>query len=379
MSLVFKNTNLPPAQPQTHALVIGVGAYRHLPGGSLYATQPARFTVGLEQLTSPPISAKAITDWLVSTHKNQEAPLGSVELLLSPEGEYADPNGTTFPIEAATFNNIEAAFDRWVERCDTSKQNVALFYFCGHGLDYTTMTLLTEDFGASSGRPWANTIDFNRTYWGMNDCRAETQCYFLDACRDVPKESLQSNGFEPRALKTSQLISLPPRSALIVKSSLQGGKAYAPSGEVSYFTQELLRTLNGFGADRKVGNVWHVTPESLSEGLVSALGWQDRRCSIGGEIQLPKRVIHQIPDPVKCLVRVTCSPPEQHRAARLVMTNQWINPPRIYSRNPSPEPWTEEVESGVYRVEAQFNSEDYQNMENPVFLVYPPEQTCPLP
>ncbi|RCR71261.1 caspase family protein [Larkinella punicea] len=378
MSLVFEKTDFQPNQPQTHAFVIGVGAYRHLPEGDLYNTKPAPFTMGLGQLTSPPISAKAFTDWLISTHRNLDAPLGSIELLISPAGQYKSPNGNNIPVEAATFSNIADAFDRWVARCDESKQNVALFFFCGHGLDYMTTTLLTEDFGASSGRPWENAIDFTTTYTGMIDCQAETQIFFLDACREANKESLKSEGYKPRPLKTSQKTQFPPRAAPIFKSSLQGGTADAIQEEVSFFTQELIRTLNNFGAEDQVEDFWRVTPESLSKGLMNALRWQDRFCSVEGELQIPNKVIHQIPDPVLCRVKVTCSPPERHQAARLIMTQRLVDLPKVYSRNPSIEPWTEEVESGVYRVEAQFDSGIFPRMENPKFIVFPPERNCPL-
>jgi hypothetical protein len=40
MSLVFENKTLTATQEQTHVLVIGVGDYPHLLGGSLFASHP---------------------------------------------------------------------------------------------------------------------------------------------------------------------------------------------------------------------------------------------------------------------------------------------------------------------------------------------------
>ena len=51
------------AGPATHALVIGVGDYPHLNGGSEKRTEQHD---GMEQLTSPPISARLFASWLMS-------------------------------------------------------------------------------------------------------------------------------------------------------------------------------------------------------------------------------------------------------------------------------------------------------------------------
>jgi hypothetical protein len=47
--------------PATHALVIGVGAYPHLIGG----TGRTKYNDGMGQLTSPPISARLFASWLM--------------------------------------------------------------------------------------------------------------------------------------------------------------------------------------------------------------------------------------------------------------------------------------------------------------------------
>ena len=51
------------AGPATHALVIGVGDYPHLNGGTKKRTDQHD---GMEQLTSPPISARQFASWLLS-------------------------------------------------------------------------------------------------------------------------------------------------------------------------------------------------------------------------------------------------------------------------------------------------------------------------
>ena len=81
----------PEIRPATHAFVVGVGRYTFLDGGAHPAAKVAGW--GLKQLSSPPLSATAIADFLLGELDNPKAPLGSVELLLSPEGRYRAPTG----------------------------------------------------------------------------------------------------------------------------------------------------------------------------------------------------------------------------------------------------------------------------------------------
>jgi len=234
MTLIPLSQTPDAAKPQTHAIVIGVGDYPHLRGGSLYDAAASPVTMGLKQLTSPVVSATAFANWLVTKHSNPAAPLGSVELLLSP-GDYQPPgdDAPRVTVETATMENIQNAFDRWYERCDTlngkahdaAKDNVGIFYFCGHGVEYEVLALLPEDFGASKNRPWDTSIDFTKTWYGMGDCKAQTQCYFIDACREAAIDTLKSKGFSPRPLKTSQSLSFPPRAAPILYATPSGQTA----------------------------------------------------------------------------------------------------------------------------------------------------------
>ena len=90
-------------------MVVGVGRYRHLLGGD-----PEKLLdepLGLEQLTSPPVSAEALADWLVQRQcdaargvgfNNPAAPLASVEMLLSPAQTYRRSDGTEVAVEEAS-------------------------------------------------------------------------------------------------------------------------------------------------------------------------------------------------------------------------------------------------------------------------------------
>jgi hypothetical protein len=90
-------------------MLVGVGSYPHLPDGE--DPRLAR-NMGLTQLSSPPVSAKALATWFLTRHRNTSAPLATVELLLSPSQSFDSPGRATVSIEAATMANVAQAFNR---------------------------------------------------------------------------------------------------------------------------------------------------------------------------------------------------------------------------------------------------------------------------
>src|SRR5260370_12380507 len=104
MTTVWDQTQA--GQPHTHVVLRGVGTYRHIRGGKDYKAELP--VSNLRQLTSPPISARKFADWLLKELHNPDAPLGSVELLLSeqPQAPYRLPDGESTPIVRPTISTI---------------------------------------------------------------------------------------------------------------------------------------------------------------------------------------------------------------------------------------------------------------------------------
>jgi hypothetical protein len=340
-----------PATPQTHALVIGVGEYPHLLGGALIEDEPAAVLRGLGQLTSPVVSAGTLALWLAKHAKRFIRPLGSVELLLSP-GTATVPDGVPAGVEPATFENIKAAFNEWVDRCDRNVDNRALFFFCGHGIQAEVILLLPQDFGADKNAPWDTAIDFSTTFTGMNDCKARAQCYFLDACRERPIEALKAvGGARGRPLKTTQQLRFTPRDAPVLLSAPQGWQAQGPRNEKSHFTEALIRSLEGLGASRKVGNDWIVRTNSLGEAVKEVMKRsRTGYCTNEGASQFSTDLL-ALPGPALVLADVLCEPPEAHAVAELFLARQTVR--RIRDRL-GDDPWELEVEAGVWDVGATF-------------------------
>ncbi|MER9771244.1 caspase family protein [Mesorhizobium sp. M0220] len=146
----------------------------------------------MEQLTSPPISARLFASWLTSENfRNPTKPLASVALLLSEAAPapFLDPrNGASkFDVALADSANVRLAITEFFKRGDENADNLLIFYFCGHGIAAGTDTaLLLSDYGANPLNALERAIDFRRLRIGMGRCKASEQCFFIDACRASP-------------------------------------------------------------------------------------------------------------------------------------------------------------------------------------------------
>lgn len=186
--------------PALHAFVIGVGQYDWFKGGTHQRPRARRddHCRGFAQLTAPPVSATAMCEALLG-------PLGSLEVLISAEDpvRLAGDEGST-EIAPAMMRGVRAAFERWYERCDGHADNVALFHFCGHGVQVGRGPhgLLLQDTGESLFSYFENAVDLDRTVLGMEDNTAEKQLFFVDACRGMPSSLEEAAGIDATALKS---------------------------------------------------------------------------------------------------------------------------------------------------------------------------------
>src|SRR5712692_10079652 len=244
MTLLFEESQ---SGPTTHALVIGVGSYRYVDDTS----RPRVRALDLRSLTSPPESARLFADWLISEYHNESTPLGSLELLLSSASPryWSSSRPIDVEVEPATMLNVKGAWDRWFTRCDRDEDNVAIFYFCGHGMKRTHLSLLMEDFGENESRLLENAIDIDASHDGMaSTCKARVQCFFADACRQVPYSELGKVTGDGRVLVDEDLATNLAEEAPRFYATLPADPAYGQSGRPTLFTLAVLDALRGTGA-----------------------------------------------------------------------------------------------------------------------------------
>ena len=129
--IVYKNQErLDSGKPTTHAIVIGVGDYPHLNGGD---GTKSNLHGGLKQLSSPPESARAFTDWLLTEFNNPDNQLATVSLLISEKGGASiyehDKLSEPVMVKNATIDNVEKAIWEWKDYGDLNEDNLVMFFF----------------------------------------------------------------------------------------------------------------------------------------------------------------------------------------------------------------------------------------------------------
>lgn len=359
---------------RTHALIIGVGTYRHLPSG-----QEPRLAkdYGLEQLTSPPISARAFADWLAKDYRNPDAPLGSIDMLLSEAvpRPYVLPGGKRFDPDPATWKNIQSSFDSWYEKCNLNEESVALFFFCGHGVMKENLALLPDDFGKRKQSPFADTIDFEGTYRGMKRCAARTQCYFIDSCRQIPYDVLNEAERLGNPLISPNVRVKRRRSALdapIIYASANQSSAYGRR-DGTKFTKALLACLAGYGAKRLAGK-WVITTDRLGQSVRRQVERENRRggppqnCECDGvTIATP---IHFLRAPPEWPVTVSLRPRKAEAEADMSLVSQRNR--RVQARRTrKPGDWETHVPPDIYNVFASFKRGTYRDTQSELWANEP--------
>jgi len=367
MSLIWPATDsdIVTNAPKLHALVIAVAAYPHLNGGGgPLALQP----LGLSQVTTPRYTGLAVADWLLTRYQNAVCQLGSVEMLLSPNQPVPSPNG---PVAAAsaTMANIEAAFTKWKKRCSTDPGNIAWFYFCGHGVSKDAQYLLPEDYGDPAVFQWKNNIDFDGLRVGMRSCAAQTQVFFLDACRDTPLELLTQLNVIGNPLTDASFSDTVDCSAAYYATT-PGRQAYGPDHDVTYFGQALLACLNGVAAIKK-GPKWVVDTYSLGNALGQTMEQLARR------YRLPLKCnpdpsgmgrINEVAGP-RVIAAVSCTSEVANNAADITITR---GATALHSPPGQPKPVVEEVEAGDWMIEVTFPGNQFESRPPVGYTFMPP-------
>ncbi|WP_288251610.1 caspase family protein [uncultured Hydrogenophaga sp.] len=267
----------------THVLIVGIGAYTHLRGGK----KPAQETYGLGQLTSPPVSAKAMLDWFLAPLKdpaaehgfrNSTAPLASVEALIAASDPVvvAAPAGLQaardVELSDATLDDVTLAFENWRARLIASPGSTGIFYFCGHGVSTDTQYLLCQDTLKNAGRPFEKLFSLDSTLLHLGKDADGCHLHFwIDACREGQGDMLLSKS-TPDGLRSGS-IDRPTveKSHSVLQATGQGEAAFGKKHDVSRFTSALLKALSGFSGSKKYGGPWQVDSTELAAAIKEML------------------------------------------------------------------------------------------------------------
>lgn len=316
------------------------------------------------QLTTSVRSAVAVAEWLRNAGPRLETPLASVQLLLSPSPDERRTVPGAAETEPATRENLRRAALEWRGKCAEDPENVAFFYFAGHGVERTPRdaVLLTTDFGDADGNPLFNAVDVNNLFGGMapsasHPGMARTQLWFIDACRVLPQVF---NNFETLNAGTVFEVELSgrfPRCAPIYYGAVSGGEAYALTGRTTLFSQALLDSLDRSGGRLLEGRGrWVVTVESLLQGMkvgIARLNAEhnlDQEVWDGGQMEASARPIADLAEVPEVDVRLELVPAADGVSLQFEdLHGQTVPVPDPLEPNPFEDRWT----AGSYEVQTR--------------------------
>ncbi|WP_422012761.1 caspase family protein [Roseateles sp.] len=336
--------------PGTHVFIVGVGKYDHLLNGAGPVT--AR-TGNMGQLTSPQRSAKAVLEWFDKTMNNPSAPLKSIEALISDVDVATYPEeGQPKPIDQAYYDQFEACAKAWFDRANSDPRNVAVFYFCGHGLANGIETqLLLSDYGKSS-TPLRHAINFNGFRMAMHACQATSQIFFVDACRVVDSATLvDPDNLGYSGLGPVNVTRMFRGSNPVLFAARIGKQAFGDPDQVSDFTKALLAGLTKYGARRNKQQDWAISPQHLQLAVAALMDdfSGDSHCQTDG-ISGSGFDLHILNEPPDVVVHVSVAPPEKHVGAVLRATHGIV----VRERDGDEHPWRTILPIGNARITADF-------------------------
>ncbi len=354
MTLVHPSSDakVPLGSPSLHAFIVGVAEYRHLVGGN---GKRAGNPLGLGQITTPQYTAARIAEWLQNEYQNSAVPLGSIELLISETATHPPTATQVIPrVDDAILANVEASFKRWRARLDCHPDNVAFFYFCGHGIERFGQFLLLEDFlDPDADDAWKTCIAFDDFRVGMKKCKAQRQMFFVDACRQDVSAYLKD---QPHG---TPLISSDDAGEIatwgLFNATTAENTAHGPADGVSYFGQAVVDCLDGVAAVKRTVDghkKWVVSSWSLSSTLgeiVEKYGGRFSQPNLAcSPIVSGKNLFLHEPKAPKALAIVQCSTPAASKVADIKLESPGealVHSPvgkrkPIYEKVTADRPWT---------------------------------------
>lgn len=183
---------------------------------------------------------------------------------------------------AADSSGVSQAVEEWFGRCNANPENMAVLYFCGHGVaSGSRMALILQDFGNKVANPYAGALDLIALLTAMETCRASRQVFFIDACR-VSASALAGTdmalGQKPLMPDVRRRLDLGTAAAQqTYYATLPGEAAYARTGRPSVFAEAVLWALGGGAASDEDGEWW-----TTSFRLLEAIDFFSGRSRIGG-------------------------------------------------------------------------------------------------
>lgn len=246
-----------------HAFLIGVGKYPHLEGGRSRKKFPYAGHIG--QLKSPYHSVEAFSTWLRNDLNLAGSPVRSLRVLAS-----SPVKGMVSAWDEPSIAKIQQEAKEWYKDCNEHPGNVALFYFCGHGVLLGDRSfLLAQDFGKDELTPFKGSFDPAAFADAFLATKSSKQVFLLDACRTTPAELRRvfKNPTPTELVSARSHSNLGKHQQAELYASELGTKAYGVEGKPTVFMSYLLASMKGAGAHQTMTADWVVGTDSLRSGV----------------------------------------------------------------------------------------------------------------
>jgi hypothetical protein len=285
-------------QAGTHALIVGISDYPHLPDLPADGVEdPARPT----RLHAAAYSAFRFYTWLVANAGRLAAPLATCWVTCAPiPGErermprnWEPPSDLKLDDVAGPcgVNDFVAAASAWRAAALEDPDGILVLYFAGHALELASErpALVFQDFGDGVGPTLRATVDLANLREGLAPADwqpriARRQFCFIDTSRiidpSLPPESRS---------RTTPLFDVPftpsfdDRRGCTLFATTPGGRTYTVRDGRTFFNLALIRGLEGSAAepgpwDPSGGPTpWRITARSLVRGVQNELENLNRR------------------------------------------------------------------------------------------------------
>jgi hypothetical protein len=283
MTLVFDRRAQFAGKPQTHAFLVGVSEYAHLPKPT-EPPDPEKFN--LQRLASPALSVWEICRWLIANADTLACPLASVRLVMSPSAK-EKPKLTPIDlgqgkqlkktkIDPADWKHFVPEAIEWRKEASADRNSMTFFYYSGHGLERLGTPLITlADFtDPAAGGVLQRSCEVAANFMlGMAPSAnrpevARTQFYFVDACRETVMDF--PGLANPPGTVWDTLPGVDDRATPMFMASYPGAIAQTIAGKKTDFCEALIKCLDNGAENRDLNDPqqrWPVSSFTLNTAL----------------------------------------------------------------------------------------------------------------
>src|SRR5262249_2687371 len=221
--------------------------YTHLPGDDDPVEGGGKF--GMKKLKTPAFGAFRFLNWLKQADQSWRLvkPLASYEIILAPSAKERAIPGLPEGADDASTGNVIARIREWRKRVAADRDNAAVFYFTGHGIQRNKedAVLMLQDFAESEDAMLEKSISFYDIFSGMAPSNklpdmGLTQLYFVDACRNLPEQIKDFATLNATPVFDAGLSGASIRQAAVVFGAVSARRAFAEVEKGSYFIQALI-------------------------------------------------------------------------------------------------------------------------------------------